>query len=378
MKGSKKRLRWKAGYRGLALIVLNTLVLLVVLNLGLAVVHGIVDAVRASRPTSYYVLKSYGKEKVFSAYSGYERDMVRDMLDEMWGRRMIYMPYTQFKEAPFSGEYVNVSEHGFRHCCNQAEWPPLPDNLNLMVFGGSTTFGYGVPDWETIPSYVQNALVGRGDKRVAVYNFGQGTYFSRQEQLLFQELLSSGVDIDVALFIDGLNEFEFRGLLDCDGLRKPPKRLLERLPMSRFAAAVQRRVMPRSWKRGREPRPPKPSIEATVERYMASKRMIRAVAESYGITVHFFWQPVPAYQFDQSMTPFPMEPERLERLRAGYEYAEGIRAQGEFADVVWCADLCQEVDPPHYVDQVHYSAGMHRAIAERIVAAISPLPKSKE
>ena len=70
-------------------------------------------------------------------------------------------------------KYINVDENGFRMTKNQGPWLPSPKYFNVFLFGGSTTFGYGIPDHQTIASYLQEflSIVPLG-KEARVYNFG--------------------------------------------------------------------------------------------------------------------------------------------------------------------------------------------------------------
>jgi len=42
---------------------------------------------------------------------------------------------------------------------------------------------------------------------VVVYNFGRAGYYSTQERILFEYFVAKGVKPDVAIFLDGLNDF---------------------------------------------------------------------------------------------------------------------------------------------------------------------------
>ena len=80
---------------------------------------------------------------------------------------------------------MNVHEAGFRVGLHQGPWPPAKDEMRIFMFGGSTLFGYGVRDEETISSQLQQFLAGSTDTKVSVYNFGQGILlFHTGEDLL--------------------------------------------------------------------------------------------------------------------------------------------------------------------------------------------------
>ena len=78
------------------------------------------------------------------------------------------------------------------------------------MFGGSTAFGIGVPDDQTVASHLQTQLgTARDGREVRVYNFGRGAYYSSQERALFERLIVAGYVPNLAIFLDGLNDFFF-------------------------------------------------------------------------------------------------------------------------------------------------------------------------
>ncbi len=70
----------------------------------------------------------------------------------------------------------------------------------VYFFGGSTMFGLGVSDAETIPSLV-SAATG-----VQAENYGNIGYTSHQGLVLLIELLQAGHRPDVVIFYDGVND----------------------------------------------------------------------------------------------------------------------------------------------------------------------------
>ena len=146
-----------AFYKGAAIILLNTLVLFLALNM---VVY------------LYLLVRqpfAYGKELQRTAYPGWSAsDLERLMRETRW-HEMAYRPLVGYKSRESHGKYVNITPYGARRGKVNLSWPPSPGTLNVFVFGGSTTFGYGVTDWETIPSYIQEPLQKVCDRAVAVY-----------------------------------------------------------------------------------------------------------------------------------------------------------------------------------------------------------------
>ena len=195
------------GYRFTAVTLLNILVALVLLNAILSAVFIVWDYLLPNPVSTKY---GHLTSTLSAVYEGLSEREIDDLLKETWSRPFIYEPFTQFKERPYRGFYVNVDSNGFRITKNQGPWPPQSRCLNIFLFGGSTTFGYGVPDGQTIASHLQEYLATRLDRDVRVYNFGRGYYYSTQERILYEELLASGFVPHMAIFIDGMNDFGHR------------------------------------------------------------------------------------------------------------------------------------------------------------------------
>lgn len=120
--------------------------------------------------------------------------------------RMIYAPFTEHKDIPFSSRFLNISPEGFRlNSQNGDSNPRDTSRVHIFLFGGSTTLGYGVKDADTIASYLEKRL-NKGGDYYRVFNCGRQSYFSTMEAIAFQQFLQEGVYINIAVFIDGLND----------------------------------------------------------------------------------------------------------------------------------------------------------------------------
>jgi hypothetical protein len=384
-------------YRVAASGVFNSLALLVVLNV---VLYVVISA--KTKPDSPLV--RYGKDNILTAYPGWHQDDVKTLLRETYADlKFEYEPFTEFRNKPLRGKFVNIDSAGFRVSKGQAPWPPRPGAFNVFVFGGSTTFGMGLPDEETIASYLTGCAKNSASP-VAVYNFGRIFYLSRQEQILFQQLLQAGFVPQVAVFIDGLNDFfypdgqpgfspRFRRFMDGQAGSNP----LDKVPMVRAANWLTDR-----W---RKPAPQdgetKYSVESVAGRWLANKRMIEVMADGFGVRPIFVWQPVPVYKYDlryhflsdatfvrrrgQSINREALMenlwihgklgPKRVGDLAAGYTLMETLRAQGKLGqNVLWLADIQENKRENLYVDAVHYTAAFSRDIAGEICSVLSEYP----
>lgn len=74
-------------------------------------------------------------------------------------------------------------------------------NGSAWVFGGSTTFGYGVSDNQTIPYYLSHL-----DSGLAYINFGAPAYHQNLEIEKLILLLKKGYRPKRVIFVDGLND----------------------------------------------------------------------------------------------------------------------------------------------------------------------------
>ena len=313
---------------------------------------------------------------------GYPQLSAEDLavLDSESTRDKRYAPFVQFEEPPSTGRFVNVT-HGFRRGWNEGPWPPSPEFYSVFVFGGSTTFGYGAADADTVPSLLQDMLPSPAGRPVRTYNFGRGSYYSSQERILFQQLLAAGHVPQAAVFIDGLNDFYLAddrpALTDTlerfvDDLTErgphPAVAWLRRWPLFELAAAF-RRDLGLGRASGR-PDDDAETLAGVIARYRVSKRLVEGLAASAGVVPVFVWQPVPVYEYDPAHWTLPPTP-------ANRHVGPGYRAMAAFvahedlgANFVWCADIQREVAEPLYVDSCHYTPAMARRFAECIASEL--------
>jgi hypothetical protein len=85
------------------------------------------------------------------SYPNWSENDVKQQLHETYSRPRVPEKYTGFREPPFSGRFIHVTEWGYRLSKDQGPWPPDPKHFNVFFLGGSTAFGWGLPDHETVP-----------------------------------------------------------------------------------------------------------------------------------------------------------------------------------------------------------------------------------
>jgi hypothetical protein len=367
---SRNLARW---YSSAAVFVLNTIIIMCVFNISLSFIFRIAD--RFKNP----IQEKYNREILLRAYADLDGSSIDELLRETWHRKQVFEPYVQFREAPVKSKFVNVHEAGFRISKNQGPWPPASGRYNVFLFGGSTTFSYGLPDDQTVASYLQESLATQISGGVSVYNFGVGAYQSTQERILFQELLSKGYRPNMAVFIDGLNDFAFRDVPNnTPRLRSLAQRNITILdiatdwPMNRLARAIRSRlhknqsgIEERS--EGLDDVDSKNPIDATVSRYLMNKRQIEAVAREFTVQPLFVWQPIPFYKYDKRYNPFFNDSGVNRYAKAGYERMRRIlETEKKDRNFLWCADMQERLAEPLYVDAIHYNAAMSERLARYI------------
>lgn len=137
------------------------------------------------------------------AYDGVDYDP-RTVLDEVRkSDRAVYQPYTMWKRRPYRGVYTAIDVDGLRHTVgNSSE----TDALQIWMFGGSTVWGVGAPDDETIPSHLAKLLNQTFGIDASVRNLGERGFVSTQEVIYLMRELQAGRRPDVVLLYDGVND----------------------------------------------------------------------------------------------------------------------------------------------------------------------------
>ncbi len=375
-----------SGYNSTAIVLFNTVIFFFVLN---GAIGGTVWAKRLFWPQENLIIRDYGMETLQKAYPDLTSDQIEVLLDESWSRTFSYEAFTEFKEEPYTGQYVNISEEGFRLGVDQGPWPPVEENISIFVFGGSTTFGYGLGDEQTVPSYIQKAF-NREDEfhDVKVYNFGRGYYFSSQERALLERLIVEGQRPDMAIFIDGLNDFYFQGneafftyrleqiikgkwgYLLARGIQDLPISLLVPKSLKENVAGffIERESQPAFDESSEETQA---RVDEMMDRYIDNAKMIEAIGQAFEIPVLLVWQPVPFYEYDTSYHLFVQE-EGFDEQHRYTELAyplmvDYFEVQNHKESHLSCAHIQKDFMEPLYVDKVHYNAKLAEELAECIV-----------
>ncbi|HLO89868.1 MAG TPA: hypothetical protein VK172_01765 [Lentimicrobium sp.] len=191
-----------AKYNDVALILLNIVLVFAVLNVIAAIV--LFKPEKLPETGSYIhspadLLKdSIGFMR--QVYPGRSDDEIRELV--MFRSPYVNHPILEFQEKIQNSKYYNVGFEDIRYDRKvNRENASKYINGSVWVFGGSTTFGQGVSDNETISAFL-NML----DTSNTYLNFGVHAYHQSNEIEKLLLLLKKGYKPKSVIFIDGLND----------------------------------------------------------------------------------------------------------------------------------------------------------------------------
>lgn len=307
-----------------------------------------------------------------------------------------YFPFRITGVTPWHGKYFNNDEHPtgvWRRTVNPEVGQCRTQPTNVWVFGGSTVYGTGVPDWATLPSYLSRNLNGDDRTCVVVTNFGDESYISTQELILLIEQLKRGGNPDIVIFYDGFNdahigmaaldprsahygletiearaEGSFRGRLDFI-------RLLYTVRITDAARQLFRRrghsLNAEEWRT---------KAAAVVDNYEANQNIARALSQAYHFRFYGFWQPMlfygrkPLVSFEQQITQLDASRKaRFDARPVVATYQEAER-RAPTASFVYLANIFDSISEPIYVDEAHLGPHGNELAANAIAKYIEDHP----
>lgn len=301
-----------------------------------------------------------------------------------------YVPFRIWGTPEWHGKYVNNDKYQFGvvrrtvdslgpECKNQ----PVMD---VWMFGGSTLYGSGVPDWATIPSLLAKELNSTPKRCVAITNFGTEAYNTNQEVLLLVEQLKAGRRPDAVIFYDGVND-SYTGVYQ-PGIAtahmqyaqisaRVESKLAGKLEFLRhsYALMLVRRMLLSKQKRDPAAIEAETKLKAvqTLDNYQANLQMVRSLAGIYHFSVYSFWQPSLAYG-SKPIVPYEKELIRvdtnspdgsaLQPMRFAYEEAE--RRAANNGGFTFLANILDSEQEPLYLDEWHLGPKGNELVAQAI------------
>ena len=300
--------------------------------------------------------------------------------DDLEAHRMyVYQPWVGFSERTFHSRFLNIDDDEPLPVRRTVESTIAGADKTIWLFGGSTQFGWGVPDNETIASQLSNILAADG-LHYRVVNYGHTEFYSTQETIFFATLLRHGGKCDVAVFLDGLNDSRISssdvppmsvatslGFLEEEdtaaALNSKYFIITPLFPPVRVADGVLRRLLPSRRYERREVATLSGETFDPVDIYRFNMRMIRKLAEEQGIHVLFYWQPT---AFDY-MTGAQERRKSLPGSENIPVLNAAVRKRMRDGDFHFIADLFEQASYDDiYVDLAHYGDKGNGLIAQAI------------
>jgi lysophospholipase L1-like esterase len=374
-------------YHTVALLLLNTVLLLAALEIG---AH-LILATRPQPNLAQEIAAFKAKMLQLSFYAGQEWSAAyweeHFRIVDNWS----YAPYVLWRTRPVQGAYINVAEDGLRHTENSA---CSADSYRIDVFGGSTMWGYGVADNMTIASYLQAALP---DRKVCVVNQGEVGFNSTQGVIKLLRLLQTGEIPDLVIFYDGSNDIALANRTSTAGAHFYLETIapvvqgdaVQRATANPTAQSLRNVVSGTALYRLIIGEPPRPQpnwaqppfaaafLDAVTNTYLANIRTVHALSAEYGFEFAAFLQPV---------LPLVERPLSDEEQRFMWETPGGLadlflavypRWQAAADELPYLHDFAHLLDGqtvnPMWIDFNHLTAWGNLVVGNAIAAVITPM-----
>ena len=329
--------------------------------------------------------------KPFLEQSKFEKRQIPDFIEKVYGKENFedykkvlqeqgtpfrYEKFVEFVEQERLGDFTIVSSMGNR--CNENENSKcfLPDGGKdeIWIFGGSTVFGYGVKNNETISAYLEKIL----NNEFNVINFGTAFYWSTQERILLSNLLTKYEKPSKIIFINGINEFAKFYKYDesaisqriRDNINKSSGSQLidyfyERINRLNFVRLINERLFKKENKG--QILIDNNEIDRTVNLYLKNQKIVKGISNEFEIDLIQILQPAPIYEDSYASSNIPEDFKwynskdlNYQKVKAGYK-----KYLSKISDDV--LDLSKfKITEPMYIDGVHYSPQFNFKIAEKI------------
>ena len=287
--------------------------------------------------------------------------------EAMASNRFVQDSWVEFRNMDFNGEYMHMNG-SIRLTQPDAYFnASSKDTIDIYFFGGSTMFGFNVLDYETIPSqfvhlYKEKFPNGRS---IRVHNYGTPTYYSYQELMLLTNLIYNGHKPDIAVFLDGINDFwfataayyrqsyfsyVFRQVFD-KGLKTNGDFQLVDTADDMFMDPVNV--------------PLKQYNDKLVSNYFENIENIRMMCEMAGTKPYFFSQPSPFYNYPNQLK----DPVCFKDTSTRYNYIYPLVKRNGVAhkDFIFLGDMLHDEQGYPFVDGLHYSPEFIKKVSGRLL-----------
>lgn len=174
----------------LKLILINIFILLAII-LSINIVAAVyLDILRQNKPDGH-------DDPRISLGVFHDKKEAVQIFDDFYRFEFAYSPFLGWVAKPFHSKTINIAENHLRITPNAQENPKKV----IHLFGGSTMWGTGVKDDETIPGFLQK--LSPTNKFI---NHGLSGYVSRQSLESLINIINDKERIDGVIFYEGVND----------------------------------------------------------------------------------------------------------------------------------------------------------------------------
>lgn len=300
-----------------------------------------------------------------------------------------YQPYVVWRHRRYRGETIFVDDEGLRrtyhsHCDG--------DQYTIWVFGGSTLWGAGSPDWGTIPSFLAD-LYEKAGQPACVRNFGEGGWVNTQEVIdLMLELKRARRKPDLVIFYDGVNE----AFVSIQSGRVDVHMNFDYIKSQMESSAIQtsggfrywlntntgtllrylaeRRVLPGTRRLRSEAIDSDSLARAAVANYLQNLELVEILGREYKFEAAFFWQPAifagkPLTGEERKIvsTQNALAP-NLEAVWLAASNLIRAETRPQLYDI---ADVFDNLEGRVYLDWCHVTMDANRIVAARVYQALA-------
>jgi lysophospholipase L1-like esterase len=400
-------------YHYIALILLNTLILIILINVLVSLLYFFKNTDLSTKVITSqnryfnndgspidngkrdeYEIKYFD----YRACDNVPKEYVSEVLDDFYNFYKLglsFQPWVQLAEPVFKSKHINVEldEKGF----------PIRRTLNvnngskkkakLFILGGSTTFGYLVSDEQTWPSYLSKILNDKAkaegiDLQVEVVNFGRAYYYPSMETALIQDILRSGYRPSLVIFMDGVNLGDMEDMppyseqiqqivhnIQHGG--SPAKEFIANLPIVKILRSsisnrlnfIQSSFQNESIEQKNIKVINDDYIKILLNRFNLNKSLSKAICEVFNEKCLFFIQPDAFYNYPLEFYRKSFRDEILTK-RNNYHYPlyEILKKSPGY---VYLGDLFNEYGYRRVIiDNCHYSPSFNKYLAEKVASYI--------
>lgn len=378
-----------SSYRTTAMVLMNSLVLLTLIEVTAEL------ALWTSRVTDW-------------ANPSHEHAQNEEQSDELPEPMMRYEPYVVWKSIQYQSAGLNVDESGRRlvptTSCGTSAY-------RIFVLGGSTVWGSGVRDDETLPAMLQ-AVLGNRPRQLCIYNLGQMGWVTTQRVVDLIRRLQVGDRPDLVLDYDISNDVNVAWSLQAAGShegadciadflnarsRSTGRNVLQWLSSHSSALALFR-VVPQSdqscymlsGETGTSLVDPVALSRSILDIYFANYRAVKALAHEFAFDYAFIAGPNPIIdgrtgaRADQARRSYVnnFATDRDGQVHTN-EFTDAVRLvdsalrsdHGMHDRFVYLGDAFAALDAPMYVDTFgHMTASGHMVIARAIAQRLQLAP----